>query len=221
MKEINKILKSRTGQTLTVTTLLVVLIFLPTALNSNRLTTVAKATSKADLEIEQLKESYQRLNDDLYEVKLSRDRLANRVEELENQIEKLKAEKQEEKKEVSKGTLHTITCYDLSESSNGTWIGHKHYGLTANGFDLRGKTWDMARTVAVDPKLYPLGTKLRLTFTNDKYAKYNGVYTARDTGGAIKGKKLDLFLGDFGTRKTHPSVWEFGKTQAYVEVVKD
>lgn len=204
-----------------VATLLIILILLPTALNSNKLTRVVKATSQADLEIEQIKKSYKILNDDLYEVKLSRDRLANRVEELENQIEELKKEKLEEKKEVSKGTLHTITCYDLSESSNGTWIGHKYYGYTANGFDLRGKTWDMAMTVAVDPKIYPLGTKLRLTFANDKYAKYNGVYTARDTGGAIKGKKLDLFLGDFGTRKTHPSVWEFGKTQAYVEVVKD
>lgn len=221
MKKINKFLKSRTVQTIMVATLLIILILLPTALNSNKLTRVVKATSQADLEIEQLTKSYKRLNDDLYEVKLSRDRLANRVEELENQIEALKKEKSEEKKEVSKGTLHTITCYDLSESSNGTWIGHKHYGYTANGFDLRGKTWDMARTVAVDPKIYPLGTKLRLTFTNDKYAKYNGVYTARDTGGAIKGRKLDLFLGDFGTRKTHPSVWEFGKTQAYVEVVKD
>lgn len=221
MKDINKFLKSKTGQTLIITTLLIVLIFLPTALNSMKITRVAHATSKADLDIEELRQSYQRLNDDLYEVKLSRDRLAKRVEELESQLEGLTKEKPAEKKEVSKGTLHTITCYDLSESSNGTWIGHKHYGLTANGYDLRGKTWDMARTVAVDPKLYPLGTKLRLTFTNDKYAKYNGVYTARDTGGAIKGKKLDLFLGDFGTRKTHPSVWEFGKTQAYVEVVKD
>ena len=221
MKKINKFLKSKTVHTLMVATLLIILILLPTALNSNKLTRVVKATSQTDLEIEQIKDSYKRLNDDLYEVKLSRDRLANRVEELEKQIEALKKEKSEEKKEVSKGTIHTITCYDLSESSNGTWIGHKHYGLTANGFDLRGKTWDMARTVAVDPKLYPLGTKLRLTFANDKYSKYNGVYTARDTGGAIKGRKLDLFLGDFGTRKTHPSVWEFGKTQAYVEVVKD
>lgn len=118
-----------------------------------------------------------------------------------------------------KGTLHTITCYDLSEDSNGVWKGHKWYGLTASGFDLRGHTWDTARTVAVDKDIYPFGTKLKITFTNSNYERYNGVYTARDTGSAVKGYHLDLFLGDFNQRRTHESVWQFGRTEAYVEVI--
>lgn len=44
----------------------------------------------------------------------------------------------------------------------------------------------IGRTVAVDPKVIPLGTKLHIEGV--------GVRIAEDTGRKIKGKKLDLFL---------------------------
>ena len=46
------------------------------------------------------------------------------------------------------------------------------------------------RTVAVDPTVIPLGTKLHIEGV--------GVRIAEDTGRKIKGKKLDLFLSSMG-----------------------
>ena len=47
-------------------------------------------------------------------------------------------------------------------------------------------------TVAVDPSVIPLGTKLYIESTDGKYIY--GTAVAGDTGGAIKGYKVDLFV---------------------------
>jgi len=48
----------------------------------------------------------------------------------------------------------------------------------------------VGRTVAVDPRVIPLGTKLHIEGV--------GIRIAEDTGRKIKGKKLDLFLSSMG-----------------------
>ncbi len=60
------------------------------------------------------------------------------------------------------------------------------------------------RTIAVDPRLIKLGNKVRM---NGKE------YIAEDTGGAIKGKRIDLFVG------SHSETMKFGKKliEVYVE----
>ena len=116
--------------------------------------------------------------------------------------------------------LFAVTCYDLSEESTGKKVGHKYYGITASGVDLTGHTWETARAIAVDPSIIPLGSEVRITFVEEGYEKYNGIYTAVDTGGAIKSKIVDFFLGDFKQNKAHKSVWEFGRTKAKIEILE-
>ncbi len=80
------------------------------------------------------------------------------------------------------------TAYDLSYESTGKNPGDSYYGITASG------TKAHPGTVAVDPNVIPLGTKLYIAST-DGSPDY-GFATAEDTGGAIKGNKIDLFMED-------------------------
>ena len=54
------------------------------------------------------------------------------------------------------------------------------------------------RTIAVDPRLIPYGSVVMIKFDNgkgnDHLKKYNGIYLAEDTGGAIKEKRIDVLI---------------------------
>ena len=45
-------------------------------------------------------------------------------------------------------------------------------------------------TIAVDPKVIPLGTKVYIP-------QFGKVFVAEDTGSAIKGKKIDIFMNSY------------------------
>lgn len=62
-------------------------------------------------------------------------------------------------------------------------------GTTATGINLLNNP--SAKVVAVDPSVIPLGTKL--------YVEGYGYAVAGDTGGAIRGRKIDVFFSDNGT----------------------
>ena len=74
------------------------------------------------------------------------------------------------------------TAYDAS--SCGKAPSHPAYGITATGARA-GKG-----IVAVDPSVIPLGTKLYIETVDGSYVY--GVCIAADTGGAIKGNRIDL-----------------------------
>lgn len=95
-----------------------------------------------------------------------------------------------------------VTAYTLSENDCGKNTSSESYGVTASGYnlineDLRNKK------IAVDPNVIPLGSKVYIIFNeNVRYQKLNGAvvdlngeYMAVDTGGAIHGNKIDLFVG--------------------------
>jgi len=124
-----------------------------------------------------------------------------------------------EKVITKKENLFLVTVYDLSIQSCGKSRGSKNYGITASGYDLKGHTLESARVISVDPNIIPLGSKVRLTFKEDKYKKYNSIYTARDVGGKIKNRKIDLFVGDnFWSSK---KIKDFGATACNVEIIKE
>ncbi len=99
----------------------------------------------------------------------------------------------------------TATAYDLSYESTGKNPGDPEYGITASG------TKAQPGTVAVDPRVIPLGTKLYVA-SIDGSPDY-GFATAEDTGGAIKGNKIDLFMED-GT-----DCYNFGRRQVKVYIL--
>jgi len=74
------------------------------------------------------------------------------------------------------------TAYTPHPSENGGTYGGQV--LTATGFNLSKNP--NARIIAVDPRVIPLGTKV--------HVEGYGEATALDTGGAIKGNRIDVLL---------------------------
>lgn len=99
----------------------------------------------------------------------------------------------------------------LNDAENSVEYGHLEYagnfrttgycncrrccGKWAGGATASGKMPKAAHTVAVDPAVIPLGTRLMI----------NGVeYTAEDTGGKwVQGAHIDIFYSDHDAAKAH------------------
>lgn len=74
----------------------------------------------------------------------------------------------------------------------GTAYTNHDAGMNGKGITATGTNTVQGRTVAVDPSVIPLGSKLHITSAS--YPAINGYYVAEDTGGAIKGNKMDIFF---------------------------
>ncbi len=88
----------------------------------------------------------------------------------------------------------TLTAYSADFASTGKRKGDKGYGITSSGAVV-----EEGRTIAVDPKVIPIGWWV--------YIEGIGFRRAEDTGSAVKGKKIDVYYDSekhadrFGTKK--------------------
>ncbi|WP_294741029.1 3D domain-containing protein [uncultured Exiguobacterium sp.] len=79
------------------------------------------------------------------------------------------------------------TAYTTNPENNGSRL-YNGRALTASGYDVTNTiTYEGRRIVAVDPSVVPLGTKVHVDGFGDAIAL--------DTGGAIRGKIMDLLVG--------------------------
>lgn len=94
------------------------------------------------------------------------------------------------------------TSYTADYTSTGKSIGDPGFGITSLGTRVK-RNPDGYSTVAVDPRVIPLGTRL--------YVEGYGFAIAEDTGGAVKGKIIDLYF--------HPGTKEYRNwSTKYVDV---
>lgn len=158
-----------------------------------------EATEQATDVVRSINEEHEKSIEALSSATEHIDDLNSEVEELQEENENLRQEVarlREVSRGSSRGTSVEVTAYTLSEASCGKGAGHPAYGRTATGMNLAGHTLESARAIAVDPKIIPLGSKVRLHFNDADMQRYNGIYTAVDTGGAISGNRIDLFAGE-------------------------
>ncbi len=78
------------------------------------------------------------------------------------------------------------SAYTADYASTGKRPGDPYFGITRSGTKVR------PGVVAVDPRVIPLGSKLYIE-SMDSTSDY-GLASAEDTGGAIKGNKIDLYF---------------------------
>ena len=83
------------------------------------------------------------------------------------------------------------------EATAYTWTGSR----TATG------TWPSKGTVAVDPAVIPLGSEL--------HVEGYGPAVAADTGGDIKGQRIDLYM------ESYEDAIQFGRRQVLVEMLRE
>lgn len=158
-----------------------------------------KATEQATNVIRSVNEEHEKNIEALSKATKHINDLNSEVKELQNENEDLRREVarlREVSRGSSRGMSVEVTAYTLSEASCGKGAGHPAYGRTATGMNLAGHTLESARAIAVDPRIIPLGSKVRLHFSDADMQRYNGIYTAVDTGGAISGNRIDLFAGE-------------------------
>ncbi|TJX13213.1 DUF348 domain-containing protein [Tissierella creatinini] len=105
-----------------------------------------------------------------------------------------------------KAITMNASAYDSSYKSTGKSPGHKYYGITASGTKAR------PGVVAVDPRVIPLGTKLYIESLDG--TKDYGFAVAEDTGGAIKGNKIDLYFN------TNSECINFGRRNVKVYILE-
>ncbi|MCY8233832.1 G5 and 3D domain-containing protein [Priestia endophytica] len=91
----------------------------------------------------------------------------------------------------------TVSATAYTASCNGC------SGTTANGMNLKANP--NAKVIAVDPNVIPLGSKV--------YVEGYGYATAADTGGAIKGHRIDVFFAD------KSQAYKWGRRNITVRVV--
>ncbi len=98
-----------------------------------------------------------------------------------------------------------VSATAYSPASCGKAPSHPAYGITATG--LRA-TYGI---IAVDPRVIPLGSKVYITAPDGSWTY--GTAIAADTGGAIKGAKIDLCYD------TNAECFQFGRRYAKVYIL--
>jgi rare lipoprotein A len=86
-----------------------------------------------------------------------------------------------------------------------TAIAHSVEGKSADGSQSR------KGTVAADPKVLPLGSKIRISGAG----AYSGEYTVIDSGGGIKGNVIDIYMSSVGEAR------KFGTKKVEVEILEE
>lgn len=138
-------------------------------------------------------------------------------EKQEKQERQDKQEKQEkpDNKQINKPTvtLETPTEINISPEAVPSSGGEKTAtrSFTATAYCLKGRTAAGGSVrrgiVAADPRVLPLGTRISMDA-----GKYSGSYLVADTGGSVRGRKLDVWVAScsearrFGRRSVKVSV---------------
>lgn len=107
-----------------------------------------------------------------------------------------------EKVTASVGASTTIPNYAESEMVEFAATAYCLKGRTASGMDAK------PGMIAADPRVLPLGTVVHL-----RAGSYTGTYTVMDTGGRIRGRRVDVYVA------SHREAMQFGRRPVKIKVL--
>ncbi len=148
-------------------------------------------------------------------IALSQSKQENKQEQKQedkNSVKKQDTNKQEDKNAKVKNKTDEKATKEIIEG-----IKSEHYSATA--YALKGRTATgrgVSRgIIAADPRVLPLGSRVRVEAGN-----WSGEYLVADTGGKVKGKKIDIWVPNngearrFGRRTVKLTVLSYGGKRA-------
>ena len=136
---------------------------------------------KLESEIISTSQSFNLLNDELTVTRENLTQLLEELSDVESRYESLEAKYRElEKKQKATSITRGGNLYQNSVPMIIT--AYTHTGQPTKS----GKMPIVGRTIAVDPRIIPMGTRV--------YIEGVGYRIAEDTGGDIKGNRIDLFM---------------------------
>lgn len=144
-------------------------------------------------EVKSNSEELKVIQDSTSQIQSELDELDSKITSYQLQLNEM-SEKYETMKSNHLGTF-TTTAYCKCTACCGIW---------SDSPTKSGTTPQEGRTIAVDPNVIPLGTEV---FIDGK------VYTAEDTGSAIKGNKIDIYFA------YHQDAQNYGRQQHEVYLV--
>lgn len=99
-----------------------------------------------------------------------------------------------------------------AKSVEGVFADSELVDFNATAYCLKGRTASGADArpgmIAADPRVLPLGTVVHL-----RSGSYTGTYKVMDTGGRIRGRRVDVYVA------THREAVQFGRRQVKIKVL--
>ncbi len=135
-------------------------------------------------------------------------------QEQETKQERAEIQKQEKQNKLLSAEDHATTAKPAENvTATSTLTAPQLYVATAYSRKGRGASGMGVRagTIAADPRVLPFGTRVRLDA-----GTYSGEYVVTDSGSAIKGRKIDVWIPSFheacrfGRRNVKLSVLSYG-----------
>jgi len=115
----------------------------------------------------------------------------------------------EEVRKIKEVIIVEATAYTEMYPCTGKTPDDPYYGITSTGVPVK------KGHIAVDPDVIPYFSEVVLVGLDDIGNEYSGKYLATDTGGAIKEKRIDVYIDNY------PEVYRFGRRDMKVIVLEE
>lgn len=105
-----------------------------------------------------------------------------------------------------------IDAEKIARAGGAVYTDNEMTDFHATAYCLKGRTasgiYTRPGVIAADPSVLPLGTVVHL-----RAGRYTGTYTVMDTGGRIKGRRVDVYV------PTYREAIQFGRRQVKIKVI--